>query len=120
MSDNEDLRVNLKKACELALIGNYDESEVFYSSVIYSLDYCKKNESEEGDRQLTEAMAMLTQEYEQVKALLPVLKMTLVSPGLLQLDKIFNDYNYNYLTIGILMIAIRIASQILSKESLEL
>ena len=80
-SDNEDLRVNLKKACELALIG--DESEVFYSSVIYSLDYCKKNESEEGDRQLTEAMAMLTQEYEQVKALLTVLKMTLVSPGLL-------------------------------------
>ena len=39
---------------------------------------------------------------------------------LLQLDKIFNDYNYIYLTIGILMITIRIASQILSKESLEL
>ncbi len=69
MSDNEDIRVNLKKARELALIGGYDESEIFYSAVISSLNYCKKNESEEGDRQLTEAVAMLTQEYEQVKAL---------------------------------------------------
>lgn len=61
--------VNIKKARELALIGTYDESEVFYGSVISSLNHMRKNESEEGDRQLAEAVELLTQEYEQVRAL---------------------------------------------------
>lgn len=74
MSSEEALS-GLKQARELALIGNYDESEIFYASVISSLSHLKKSESEEGDRQLTEAMNMLSQEYEQVKAL----KATLAS-----------------------------------------
>lgn len=74
MSGEETLS-SLKQARELALIGNYDESEIFYASVISSLNHMKKSESEEGDRQLTEAMNLLTQEYEQVKAL----KATLAS-----------------------------------------
>ena len=68
MSGDEVL-TNLKKARELALIGNYDESEIFYATLISSLNHIKKNETEEGDKHLTDAVHMLIQEYEQVKAL---------------------------------------------------
>ncbi len=68
MSGDEVL-ANLKKARELALIGNYDESEIFYASLISSLNHMKKNETEEGDKHLTDSVHMLNQEYEQVRAL---------------------------------------------------
>ena len=65
----EQILFDLKKARELALAGSYDDSEVYFTSVIASLRQMKKNESEEAETHLSEAVDMLTQEYEQVRSL---------------------------------------------------
>ena len=64
------LLADLKKACELvAGLGSYGDSEVCFTSLIASLRQMKKNESDEAEAHLSEAVDMLTQEYEQVRSL---------------------------------------------------
>ena len=60
---------SIKRARELALIGNYDDSEVYYTSAITSFKQQRKGEKEDVQKQVTESVNMLTKEYELVKSL---------------------------------------------------
>lgn len=62
----QDIVETVKKARELALVGSYEDAEIYYSSALSSLSQLSKKESETS---VQPSIDMLAQEYEIVKSL---------------------------------------------------
>lgn len=75
LQSQENLSENVKKAREQALIGNYDDAEVYFGSAITSLQRLSRQGDAHDTPEQKESTEMLVQEFELVK----MLKLTLAS-----------------------------------------